>query len=119
MKEIEKIDLAHKFKLLHSVWDPRIAAGLNGQQIKIVKCTGPGDLLAHDEDVLYLVFKGTLLLVLKDQRIELEPGEMAVIPKNTPCRLAALRGAELIIFDALTSLLPANLNTDKTKLKKI
>jgi mannose-6-phosphate isomerase-like protein (cupin superfamily) len=119
MNELNKTDLAQKFRLFHTVWDPHIAAQLNGQQVKLVKCIGPGDSISHDEDVLYLVFKGELILSFKDVKIELGAGEFMVVPRGTPCKLAAARGAEVIIIDPVHSVLPANLNTAKQKLKKI
>jgi mannose-6-phosphate isomerase-like protein (cupin superfamily) len=121
MKKLDKLVLAQKFRSFNTVWDPHVVAELNGQQLKLVKCIGPGDVVLHEEEVLYLVFTGSLKVVFRDHRIELEPGELIVIPRGTSCKLAAVRGAELLILDPVGYKAPANLNNlfYPGKLKKI
>lgn len=94
MKQVKKVSLLEKFRGLHGVWDPHIAAALNDQQVKLVRCAGPGDPLKHEADVLYLVFRGELLIVFKDKKIELGPGDFIVIPREVTCKLASIYGAE-------------------------
>ena len=38
---MNKINLREKFSLINDHWNPRIAAELNGQYVKLVKFVGP------------------------------------------------------------------------------
>ncbi len=77
------INIQEKFALFSDEWTPKIIAESNGQLVKIAK--GSGELVWHKhdhEDELFMVFKGHLTLKLRDQNIELAPGEMYVVPKG-------------------------------------
>ncbi len=78
-----KINIADKFALFEQLWTPKIIAQSNGQLVKIAK--GKGELVWHkhdNEDELFIVFKGKLVLQLREHNIELNPGEMYVVPKG-------------------------------------
>ncbi len=82
-KGMSKINISEKFALFSEEWTPKIIAQSNGQLVKIAK--GSGELVWHkheNEDELFIVFKGKLTLQLRDQNIELQPGEMFVVPKG-------------------------------------
>lgn len=85
-----KINLQEKFSLFSECWTPKILAQSNGQLVKIAK--GSGELIWHkhdNEDELFIVFKGKLTLQLRNENIELSPGEMFVVPKGVEhCPLA-------------------------------
>lgn len=91
MKIKDKINISEKFTLFSEEWTPKILAESNGQLVKIAK--GSGELVWHShehEDELFMVFKGHLSLKLRDKVIELEPGEMFVVPKGAEhCPVAA------------------------------
>lgn len=78
-----KINLEEKFSLFNEYWSPKIIAESNGQLVKIAK--GSGELIWHshdNEDELFIVFKGQLILQLRDKTITLNPGEMYVVKKG-------------------------------------
>lgn len=79
----KKVNIADKFSLFDELWTPKVIAESNGQLVKIAK--GQGELVWHkhdNEDELFIVFKGKLTLQLREQNIELNPGEMFVVPKG-------------------------------------
>ena len=81
---MESINLNKKFGLFSDYWTPRILAECNDQLVKIAKVSGQFVWHEHkDEDELFYVIKGTLYIDLEDQCIELNEGEMIVIPKST------------------------------------
>jgi mannose-6-phosphate isomerase-like protein (cupin superfamily) len=80
---VKKITIAEKFALFDEQWTPKIIAESNGQLVKIAK--GSGELVWHThehEDELFLVFKGQLIIRLRDESIHLSPGEMFIVPKG-------------------------------------
>ena len=80
---MERIDLAEKFALFNEHWTPKILAEVNGQLVKIAK--GLGEIVWHshaNEDELFLILKGQLLLRFRDHEVVLGPGELLVVPKG-------------------------------------
>ena len=86
---MNKISLAEKFSLFNETWTPKIIAESNGQLVKLAK--GKGELVWHShelEDELFMVFKGRLVIRLRDGDVELNSGEMFIVPKGVehcPC----------------------------------
>ncbi|MCY7296955.1 cupin domain-containing protein [Alteromonas sp. a30] len=80
---MSKISISQKFELFTEEWTPKVIAESNGQLVKIAK--GSGELVWHqheNEDELFIVFKGHLTIQLRDKNIELDVGDMFVVPKG-------------------------------------
>lgn len=80
---MQKINLLEKFKLFHEHWTPQIVGELNGQQLKVAKVKG--EFVWHDhanEDELFMVIKGQLTILLKEEKIVLNEGEVCIVPKG-------------------------------------
>ena len=77
-----------KFSLFDEKWTPKIIGELNNQYVKL--CKLQDDFIWHsheNEDELFMVFKGTLLIDFRDGRtIEVKAGEMLIIPKGVEHR---------------------------------
>ena len=80
---MQKINLIEKFALFNDHWSPKIVGDLNESHIKLAKFKGEFVWHKHDnEDELFLVIKGKLLIKLRDQDIYLSPGEFFIVPKG-------------------------------------
>ena len=101
---MSKINLQEKFALFDDIWSPKVVGESNGQLVKIAK--GDGELVWHkhdNEDELFLVIKGKLTLQLRDQNIELNPGEIYIVPKGVEhCPVAEPNTHFLMIEPATT-----------------
>ncbi len=104
---MEKVNLAEGFSRIHEHWRPRVAASLNGQEVKLVKLQGPFVWHHHEaEDELFLVIKGHLSMEFRDRVVELDPGELIVVSRGVEHRPVAEQETEVLLFE------PANvLNT--------
>ena len=70
---MEKVNLTEKFSRFSDYWSPKIAGELNDSYIKLVKFKGEFVWHHHEqEDELFLVVKGKLLIKLRDRDIWLE-----------------------------------------------
>ena len=79
----EKVNLASKLALLDGPYQPGIVGFINDYKLQVVKVKGPFVWHKHDEtDDFFLVLKGRLTIHLRDRDIELEPGELFVVPKG-------------------------------------
>ena len=80
---IEKVNLADKLRLFQEHWQPKIVARMNEYDIRIVKAKGEFIWHKHDDtDDFFLVLKGHLTIQLRDRDVELEEGELFVVPRG-------------------------------------
>jgi mannose-6-phosphate isomerase-like protein (cupin superfamily) len=111
----DKINLAHGFSTFSEHWSPRIAADLNGQQVKLVKFRGAFDWHSHEhEDELFLVHRGSFVMEFRDRRVQLGEGEMLVVPRGVEHRPVAEQEVEVVLFEPATTLNTGNVTTAKT-----
>ena len=112
---MEKINLAQKYALFQEHWKPRIAGELNGQYIKLVKVKGEFVWHHHDnEDELFLVVKGRLLIKLRDQDIQLEEGELVIIPRGVEHMPVAEEEAHIVLLEPKGTLNTGNVENERT-----
>ena len=88
MKKIEPINIMNKFSLFNEKWTPKIIGELNDQYVKICKLKDDFVWHSHEnEDELFMVFKGTLLMEFRDERIvKVKQGEILIVPKGVEHR---------------------------------
>ena len=88
MKKIESINIMKKFSLFEKKWTPQIIGELNEQYVKVCKLKDDFVWHSHEnEDELFMVFKGTLLMDFRDQRtVEVKQGEILIVPKGVEHR---------------------------------
>jgi mannose-6-phosphate isomerase-like protein (cupin superfamily) len=79
----DKVNLAEKFALLPEHYRPGIVGYLNDYKLQIVKVKGPFVWHKHDDtDDFFLVIQGRLTIQLRDRDIELQEGELFVVPRG-------------------------------------
>ena len=94
------IDLADKFAAFSDHWRPRVAAQLNGQDLRLVKVQGVFPWHSHaDADEMFLVWKGRFRVEFRDRIETLDPGQFIVVPRGVEHRTAADEEAEVLIFE--------------------
>ena len=88
MKKIESINIMNKFSLFNEEWTPKIIGELNDQYVKLCKLKDDFVWHSHEnEDELFMVFKGTLLMEFRDGRIvKVKKGEILIVPKGVEHR---------------------------------
>ncbi len=102
---MEKVDLAAKLQLFSDHWHPRIVGELNGQQVKLAKLKGAFVWHAHaEEDELFLVLEGHLLIEFRDRTEELGPGQFLIVPKGVEHRPVAPEEVSVLLFEPASTL---------------
>ena len=83
----QKVNLADKFALLEGPYQPGIVGYINDYKLQVVKVLGPFVWHKHEEtDDFFQVISGHLTIHLRDRDIELDPGELFVVPRGVePC----------------------------------
>lgn len=70
-------------RTLDELWSPRVVAVVDGYHVKVAKVHGTFGWHAHpDEDELFQVLEGRLRIELEDGAVELDAGEVYVVPKG-------------------------------------
>lgn len=97
---MQAVDLADKFAAFDDHWRPRIAAQLNGQDVRLVKVQGTFPWHSHaDAEEMFLVWKGRFRVEFRDHSVTLDPGQFLVVPRGVEHRTAADEEAEVMIFE--------------------
>lgn len=113
---MEKINLSQKFALIKDHWNPRIAAELNGQQIKLVKFKGEFTWHHHeDEDELFYVVKGSFDMHFREKIVTINEGEFIIVPHGTEHKPIAEQEAEVMLFEPASTLNTGNVENEMTK----
>ena len=78
-----KVNLAEKFALLEQPYAPAIVGYVNDYKLQIVKVKGDFVWHKHDDtDDFFLVVKGRLTIQLRDRDVQLDEGELFVVPRG-------------------------------------
>jgi len=99
---MEVINLKEKFSLFSDHWSPKIIGELNGQAVKIAKVEG--EFVWHDhknEDELFYILKGELILEFRDKSITLREGDMTIIPRGVEHKPIAKEEVWLMLFEPM------------------
>jgi mannose-6-phosphate isomerase-like protein (cupin superfamily) len=96
----DKINLAAKLALLEEPYKPGIVGYLNDYKLQIVKVKGPFVWHKHDDtDDFFLVISGHLTIHLRDRDVELEPGELFVVPRGVEHCPDASKETEVLLIE--------------------
>jgi mannose-6-phosphate isomerase-like protein (cupin superfamily) len=119
---MEKVNVREKFERFNDYWNPKIAAGVNDSYIKLAKFKGEFVWHHHaNEDELFFVIKGRLVIRLRDGEVRLSPGEFVVIPRGVEHLPIAEDEVHVILIEPKTTLNTGNLISERTtaELEKI
>jgi mannose-6-phosphate isomerase-like protein (cupin superfamily) len=113
---MDKINLLEKFGLFSEHWSPKIVGELNGQQVKLAKLKGEFIFHQHEnEDELFLVIKGMLKMEFTDKTVELNEGEILIVPRGVEHKPVAEEEVWVLLFEPASTLNTGNLVNERTK----
>jgi mannose-6-phosphate isomerase-like protein (cupin superfamily) len=101
---------------LTELWSPRVIAEVDDAYIKVAKVHGSLAWHSHDnEDELFLILKGRLRIEMEGANIELDEGEMFVVPKGVRHNPVAEQECLLMLIERKTTQHTGNVVTEKTR----
>jgi mannose-6-phosphate isomerase-like protein (cupin superfamily) len=96
----DKVNLAAKFALLDEPYQPGIVGYINDYKLQVVRIKGPFVWHKHDEtDDFFFVIRGHLTIHLRDRDIELDPGELFVVPRGVEHCPDASEDTEVLLIE--------------------
>ena len=107
--------LSDKFNLFQVPWHPKIVGELNDSYVKLAKLKGEFVWHHHaNEDELFLVIKGTLVIKLRDQELTIHEGEFVIIPKGVEHLPVAEEEVQVLLLEPKTTSNTGNVQNERT-----
>jgi mannose-6-phosphate isomerase-like protein (cupin superfamily) len=113
---MKKINLASAFQAFSDYWSPKVAGDINDFQVKLAKFSGAFHWHHHEtEDELFLVVKGKLRMGFRDKNVDLEAGEMIIVPRGVEhCPEALSEECHVLLLEKNTVLNTGNVTNERT-----
>lgn len=97
-------NLEREFDAVTEYWSPRIVSQVNDQFVKVAKAKGEFTWHKHDdEDELFYVLRGRLRILYDDREVELGPGDLHVVPRDTLHKPVAEQECWLCLIETVTT----------------
>lgn len=94
------INLREKFTRFAEPWAPKVIAEMNDYQFKLVRLVG--DFIWHQHqhtDETFLVIEGCLRIDFHDGSVEVNAGEMYVVPRGVEHKPSAAMEVKLLLIE--------------------
>ena len=112
---IRVVNLREAFGRFADHWSPKVAGQINAMQVKLVKLQGAFVWHHHEqEDELFLVVKGRLLLRLRGRDLWLEEGEFAIIPHGVEHQPVAEEEVQVLLLEPAGTVNTGNVSNERT-----
>jgi mannose-6-phosphate isomerase-like protein (cupin superfamily) len=101
---------------LAEFWSPRIIGEVDNNYVKVAKLHGTFTWHTHeDEDELFFVLKGRLVIEMKDQTVTLNEGDMFVVPKGVAHNPIAEEECQVLLFEKKDTLHTGEVQMEKSR----
>jgi len=112
---MKKINLRSKFKEFNETWSPKVIAEMNNYQFKLVKIKDEFVWHKHkDTDEVFIVVEGKINIEFEDQIVELNAGEMIVVPKGKKHKPYAAEEAKIMLVEPRGIINTGDIESDLT-----
>src|ERR1700694_1229503 len=115
LPRMDKVNLSEKLARFTAHWQPKIVGELNGQHLKLLKF--PGEVVGHShehEDEMFLVVRGRFRMELRDRTIELNEGELLIVPRGVEHRPKADDEVAVLLFEPAGTFNTGNVHDERT-----
>ena len=109
------VKLEEKFGLFDELWMPKIVAQLNDYHVKIAKIQGEFEWHSHPEtDELFLVVGGHLVIELPEESVELDEGDLYVVPRGVQHKPVATDVCRILMLEPAGTVNTGDAGGDRT-----
>ncbi|MEP7011275.1 MAG: cupin domain-containing protein [Acidobacteriota bacterium] len=97
-------------------WSPRIIGEVDDVYVKVAAVQGTLAWHSHEnEDELFLILKGHLRIEMEDGAVELDEGDMFVVPKGVRHNPVADEECHLLLIERKSTQHTGDVRTEKTR----
>lgn len=112
---MNKINVYEKLNLFNEHWSPKILGEVNESYIKVAKLMGEFLWHSHEnEDEMFYVLKGQLIMKFRDKDVILNEGEFLIIPKGVEHMPVADEEVHVMLIEAKTTLNTGDVRNERT-----
>ena len=113
--KIKKVNLSQKLAKISDYWSPKVIAQMNNYHFKLAKVKDEFIWHKHEEtDETFFVIKGQLTILLRDQDIVINEGEMVVIPKGVEHKPLADKECQIMLIEPKETINTGNIANEMT-----
>lgn len=112
---MEKINIIDKLNTFSEHWSPRIIGDINESYVKLAKLKGEFVWHMHEnEDEMFMVIKGRMVIKLRTEDIILNEGELFIIPRGVEHMPVAEDEVQVMLIEPKTTLNTGNVRNERT-----
>ncbi|WOO38004.1 cupin domain-containing protein [Anaerocolumna sp. AGMB13020] len=112
---MEKINVYEKLGTFNDFWSPKIIGEMNESYVKLVKLKGEFVWHLHEnEDEMFMVIKGKMVIKLRTEDIVLNQGELFIIPRGVEHMPVAEDEVHVMLIEPKTTLNTGNIKNERT-----
>lgn len=116
--EVKVVNISEKLSLFNQYWNPKIVGELNDHKVQVVKLKGEFVWHHHEnEDELFLVIKGKLIIHFRDRDIEVNEGEFIIIPHPIEHKPEAKEEVHIVLIEPKNTLNTGNVTDSELSAK--
>jgi mannose-6-phosphate isomerase-like protein (cupin superfamily) len=109
------INLEDRFDRFSERWSPKIIARMNDAHFKLVRLLGEFVWHSHtDTDEVFIVLDGAMSIAFRDGRVDLQAGEMFVVPKGVEHKPSAEVECKVMLIEQAGTLNTGDAGGDLT-----
>jgi len=113
---MKTVNLLKELELVDEYWSPRVVGRVNDQFIKVAKLKGSFTWHKHDdEDELFYVLKGRLIIEYEEDRVVLNEGDFHIVPKGAMHNPVADEECWITLVETVSTKHTGDVLIDKTK----
>ena len=115
-----KVNLQDKFSKFDEYWTPKVIAEMNDYQFKLVKVKGEFVWHNHSHtDEVFIVIEGRLKIEFTEEIVELNAGEMYVVPKGVQHKPCAVEECKVMLVEPKGVVNTGKADSDLTALNDV
>ena len=112
---MDKVNIREKLAAVAEYWQPKIVGDLNDSYVKVARLQG--EFLWHlheDEEEMFLVIQGQLVIKLRTRDIVLNEGEFYIVPRGVEHMPVAEGEVHVMLIEPKTTLNTGNVRNERT-----
>ena len=110
------VNINETFESISEFWSPKIVSKVNDQYMKLAKIKGEFVWHKHDnEDELFYIIKGKLIMEYEDRKILLKVGDVHVVPKGVMHNPIAENECWIMLIETVSTAHTGNTLSEKSK----
>ena len=97
---MKKLNFLSKFNKFNDKWSPKVIAEMNDYQFKLANIENKFIWHCHENtDEVFVVLEGKMGIEFEDETVELEAGEMIVVPKGKKHKPFSEKEAKIMLVE--------------------